>query len=85
MLVVKSTFALAKKPSKLVFTLNKVSNVTLTMPRQARAHALGALRLRAPRALPSVARQRALAVRLRAVDLAGNVGAIAGRIAVRAR
>jgi hypothetical protein len=30
-------------------------------------------------------RRGALDVRLRAVDLAGNVGALAGRIAVRAR
>ena len=33
-LALRSTFALAKKPSKLVFTLSKVSTVTLTLLRK---------------------------------------------------
>ena len=33
-LALRSTFALAKKPSKLVFTINKVSTVTLTVLRK---------------------------------------------------
>ena len=66
---------MAKKPSKLVFTLNKLSTVTLTVLRKGTpgAHALGALRLRPRTPSPSGrAGAAALAVRLRAVDLAGN-------------
>ena len=61
-LALKSTFALARKPSKLVFTLNKVSTVTLTVLRKGKpgAHALGALRLRPPRLrLPPAPARRA--------------------------
>jgi D-glucuronyl C5-epimerase-like protein len=86
-LAVKSTFAVAKKPTKLVFTLNKVSTVTLTMLRKGKPVLTRTARFGYGRhAFAFRARRRgALAVRLRAVDAAGNVGAVAGRIAVRAR
>jgi D-glucuronyl C5-epimerase-like protein len=86
-LALKSTFALARKPSKLVFTVNKVSTVTVTMLRKGKPVLTRSARFGYGRhAFAFRARQRGgLAVRLRAVDLAGNVGAVAGRIAVRAR
>ena len=87
MLALRSTFALVRKPSKLVFTVNKVSTVTLTMVRKGKPVLTRSARFGYGRhAFAFRARQRgALVVRLRAVDLAGNVGAVAGRIAVRAR
>ena len=86
-LALRSTFALAKKPSKLVFTLSKVSTVTLTVLRNGKPVLARTARFGYGRhAFAFRPRRRGgLAVRLRAVDLAGNVGAIAGRIAVRAR
>jgi hypothetical protein len=77
----------AKKPSKLVFTLNKVSTVTLTMLRKGKPVLTRTARFGYGRhAFAFRGRRRgALEVRLRAVDAAGNVGAVAGRIAVRAR
>ena len=86
-LALRSTFALAKKPSKLVFTLNKVSTVTLTVLRKGKPVLTRTARFGYGRhAFAFRPRRRGgLAVRLRAVDLAGNAGAIAGRIAVRAR
>ena len=86
-LALRSTFALAKKPSKLVFTLNKVSTVTLTVLRKGKPVLTRSARFGYGRhAFAIRARQRGgLEVRLRAVDPAGNVGAVAGRIAVRAR
>jgi hypothetical protein len=86
-LALRSTFALAKKPSKLVFTVNKVSTVTLTVLRKGKPVLTRSARFGYGRhAFAIRARQRGgLEVRLRAVDPAGNVGAVAGRIAVRAR
>jgi hypothetical protein len=86
-LALRSTFALARKPSKLVFTLNKVSTVTVTMLRTGKPVFTRSARFGYGRhAFAFRPRTRGgLLVRLRAVDLAGNVGAVAGRIAVRAR
>ena len=86
-LALRSTFALARKPSKLVFTLSKVSTVTLTVLRKGKPVLARTARFGYGRhAFAFRPRRRGgLAVRLRAVDLAGNVGAIAGQIAVRAR
>jgi D-glucuronyl C5-epimerase C-terminus len=86
-LALKSTFALARKPSKLVFTVNKVSTVAVTMLRNGRPVFTRSARFGYGRhAFAFRPRTRGgLVVRLRAVDLAGNVGAVAGRIAVRAR
>ena len=86
-LALKSTFALARKPSKLVFTVNKVSTVAVTMLRKGRPVFTRSARFGYGRhAFAFRPRTRGgLVVRLRAVDLAGNVGAVAGRIAVRAR
>ena len=73
-LALKSTFALARKPSKLVFTAQQGLHgrrVTVLRDGQARAHALGALRLRPPRLrLPS----RAAAVRARGAPARGRPG-----------
>ena len=88
MLALRSTFALAKKPSKLVFTADKVSTVTLTVLRKGKPVLTRTARFGYGRhafAFRPRRRRGGLAVRLRAVDLAGNAGAIAGRIAVRAR
>jgi hypothetical protein len=85
-LALQSTSARLKQPSKVTFTVNKVSTVSLTLLRRgtpvlSRSARFGhgrhafAFRPRKP---------GALAVRLRAVDLAGNAGAVAGRIVVRA-
>jgi hypothetical protein len=86
-LALKSTFAVAKRSSKLVFTLNKISTVTLTVLRKGTPVLTRSARLRYGRHAFAIGPRRrgGLAVRLRAVDLAGNVGALAGRIAVRAR
>jgi hypothetical protein len=86
-LALKSTSARLKNPSKVTFTINKVSTVSLVLTRKgkpvlARSARFGygrhgfAFRPR---------RRGALGVHLRAVDLAGNVGAAAGRIAVLVR
>jgi hypothetical protein len=86
-LALKSTFALARKASKLTFTVNKVSIVTLTILRKGKPVLTRSARFGQGRhAFAFRPRQRGgLDVRLRAVDLAGNVGAVAGRIAVRPR
>jgi hypothetical protein len=70
-----------------VFTINKVSTVALTLLRKGRPVFTSAARFGYGRhAFAFWPRMSGgLAVRLRAVDLAGNVGAVAGRIAVRAR
>jgi hypothetical protein len=83
----KSTFALARKPSKLVFTLNKVSTVTVTMLRKGKPVLTRSARFGYGRHAFAFRPRRhgGLEVRLRAVDPAGNVGAVAGRIAVRSR
>jgi hypothetical protein len=85
-LALLSTSARQKKPSKVTFTVNKVSTVSLTLLRRgtpvlARSARFG----RGRHAFTYRPRKRgALEVRLRAVDLAGNAGAVAGRIVVRA-
>jgi D-glucuronyl C5-epimerase C-terminus len=86
-LVLKSTSARLKKPSKVTFTVNKVSTVTVTLLRKGRPVLTRSARFGYGRhAFAFRPRKRgALAVRLRAVDLAGNAGAVAGRIAVRVR
>jgi hypothetical protein len=86
-LALKSTSARLKKPSKVTFTINKVSTVTLTLTRKGKPVLARAARFGYGRhAFAFRPRLRgALGVRLRAVDLAGNVGAVAGRIAVRVR
>jgi hypothetical protein len=86
-LALKSTFALARKPSKLVFTVNKVSMVSVSVLRKGKVVFTRSARFGYGRhAFALRPRTRGgLVVRLRAVDLAGNVGAVAGRIAVRAR
>jgi hypothetical protein len=86
-LALKSTTARLKKPSKVTFTLNKVSTVSLTLTRRGKPVLSRSARFGYGRhAFAFRPRKRgALGVRLRAVDLAGNVGAIAGRIAVRVR
>jgi D-glucuronyl C5-epimerase C-terminus len=86
-LVLKSTSARLKEPSKVSFTLNKVSTVTVTLLRKGKPVLTRSARFGYGRhAFAFRPRKRgALAVRLRAVDLAGNAGAIAGRIAVRVR
>ena len=70
-----------------MFTLNKISTVTLTVLRKGTPVLTRSARLRYGRHAFAIRPRRrgGLAVRLRAVDLAGNVGAIAGQIAVRAR
>jgi len=86
-LALQSTSARLKKPSKVTFTLNKVSTVTLTLARAGKRVLTRSARFGQGRhAFAFRPRKRgALAVGLRAVDLAGNVGAINGRIAVRAK
>jgi hypothetical protein len=86
-LALQSTTARLKKPSKVTFTLNKVSTVTVTLVRAGKTVLARSARFGHGRhAFAFRPRKRAaLAVGLRAVDLAGNVGAIAGRIAVRAK
>jgi hypothetical protein len=84
-LALKSTAARVRKASKLTFTVNKVSTVSVTLlragkPVLSRSARFGygrhAFAFR-PRTSGS------LEVRLRAVDLAGNAGAVTGRIVVR--
>jgi len=77
----------ARRSSKLVFTLNKVSTVTLTLLRKGKPVLTRSARVGYGRHAFAIRPRRrgGLDVRLRAVDLAGNVGALAGRIAVRAR
>jgi hypothetical protein len=84
-LALRSTSARLKKPSKVTFTINKVSTVTVTLLRKGNAVLTQSARFGYGRhAFAFRPRRRGtLAVRLRAVDLAGNAGAIAGRIVVR--
>jgi hypothetical protein len=86
-LALRSTFALARKASRLAFTVNKVSTVAVTLLRKGRVVFTSSARFGYGRhAFAFRPRTHGgLVVRLRAVDLAGNVGAVAGRIAVRAR
>jgi hypothetical protein len=86
-LALQSTSAQPRKPAKVTFTLNKVSTVALTLTRRGKPVLASSARFGYGRhAFAFRPRRRgALGVHLRAVDLAGNVGAIAGRIAVRVR
>jgi hypothetical protein len=86
-LALKSTTAQLKKPSKVTFTINKVSTVSLTLTRRGKPVLARSARFGYGRhAFALRPRLRgALGVRLRAVDLAGNVGTATGRIAVRVR
>jgi hypothetical protein len=69
----------------VTFTINKISTVTVTLLRGGRPVFSRSARFGYGRhAFAFRPRKRgALGVRLRAVDLAGNVGAVAGRIVVR--
>jgi hypothetical protein len=84
-LALKSTTARLRKPSKVTFTVNKVSTVSVTLLRAGKPVFSARSRLGLGRHAFAFRPRRsgALAVRLRAVDLAGNVGAVAGTIAVR--
>jgi hypothetical protein len=84
-LALKSTSARLKKPSKVSFTVNKVSTVSVTLARKGKPVLAQSARFSYGRhAFAFRPRLRGtLVVRLRAVDLAGNAGAIAGRIVVR--
>ena len=86
-LALDSTSARLRKPSQVAFTVNKISTVSLTLTRRGKPVLVRAARFGYGRhAFAFRPRLRgALGVRLRAVDLAGNVGAVAGRIAVRVR
>ena len=86
-LALRSTFALVRRPSKLVFTVNKASIVSITVVRKGKVVFTRSARFGYGRHAFAVRpRTRGgLVVRLRAVDLAGNVGAVTGRVAVRAR
>ena len=85
-LALLSTSARRKKPSKVTFTVNKVSTVSLTLLRRGTPVLSRSARFGYGRhGFAFRPRKRgALEVRLRAVDLAGNAGAVAGRIVVRA-
>jgi hypothetical protein len=84
-LALKSTSARLKKPSKVTFTVNKVSTVSVTLLRRGTPILSSSARFgRGRHAFAFRPRKRGpLAVRLRAVDLAGNVVAVAGRLVVR--
>jgi D-glucuronyl C5-epimerase C-terminus len=84
-LALLSTAARLKKPSKVTFTVNKVSTVSLTLLREGKPVLSTSARFGYGRhAFAFRPRKRgALEVRLRAVDPAGNVGAVAGGIVVR--
>jgi D-glucuronyl C5-epimerase C-terminus len=86
-LALKSTSARVKKPSKVTFTLNKVSTVSLTLTRRGKPVLARSARFGYGRhAFAFRPRLRGgLGVHLRAVDLAGNAGAITGRVVVRGR
>jgi hypothetical protein len=86
-LALKSTSARLKKPSKLTFTLNKISTVSLTLTRRGKPVLVRSARFGYGRhGFAFRPRRRgALGVQLRAVDLAGNVSAVTGRIVVRVR
>jgi hypothetical protein len=83
-LALKSTSARVKRPAKISFTVNKVSTVSLTLLRAGKPALSKTARFGYGRhAFAYRPRKRgALTVRLRAVDLAGNAGAIAGQVVV---
>jgi D-glucuronyl C5-epimerase C-terminus len=84
-LALKSTTARLHKPSKITFTLSKVSTVSVVLLRRGKPVLSRSARFGYGRhAFDFRPRHSgALEVRLRAVDLAGNVGTVAGKIAVR--
>jgi D-glucuronyl C5-epimerase C-terminus len=84
-LALKSTTARLHKPSKIAFTLSKVSTVSVVLLRRGKPVLSRSARFGYGRhAFDFRPRHSgALEVRLRAVDLAGNVGTVAGKIAVR--
>jgi hypothetical protein len=84
-LALKSTAARLRKPSKLTFTVNKVSNVSVTLLRRGKPVFSRTARFGYGRHAFAFRPRKsgALEVRLRAVDLAGNAGAVAGTIVVR--
>jgi hypothetical protein len=86
-LALNSTSAGLKKPSKLTFTISKISTVSLTLTRRGKPVLVRSARFGYGRhAFAFRPRRRGpLGVHLRAVDLAGNVGVVTGRIAVRVR
>jgi hypothetical protein len=81
----QSTTARLRTPSKLTFTINKVSTVSLVLLRKGKAVLATSARFGRGRHAFAFRPRRGgpLEVRLRAVDPAGNVGAVTGRIAVR--
>jgi hypothetical protein len=85
-LALKSTAARLKRASKVTFTINKVSTVSVTLLRRGKVVLSESARFGYGRhAFAFRPRRRGtLTVRLRAVDLAGNAVAVTGRIAVRA-
>jgi D-glucuronyl C5-epimerase C-terminus len=84
-LALKSTTARLHKPSKITLTLSKVSTVSVVLLRRGKPVLARSARFGYGRhAFDFRPRHSgALEVRLRAVDLAGNVGTVAGKIAVR--
>jgi D-glucuronyl C5-epimerase-like protein len=84
-LALKSTAARQKKPSKVTFTVNKVSSVSVALVRDGEVIFSRTTRFGQGRhAFAFRPRHRgALSVRLRAVDLAGNASLAEGRIVVR--
>jgi hypothetical protein len=84
-LALKSTAARLKKPSKVTFTINKVSTVSVTLLRAGKPVLSRSARFGYGRHFFAFRPRKrgALEVRLRAVDLAGNAGAVTGRIVVR--
>ncbi|HEX7299209.1 MAG TPA: D-glucuronyl C5-epimerase family protein [Solirubrobacteraceae bacterium] len=85
-LALKSTTARLRKPSKVTFTVNKVSNVSVTLLRRGKPIFSRAARFGYGRHAFAFrpGKRGALEVRLRAVDLAGHAVAVAGRLLVRA-
>jgi len=74
------------KPLRVAFTLDKVSTVSLVATRAGKlvfARTARFARGRHRFALPKPSKAGTLVLRLRAVDPAGNVGGVAGRLAVR--
>jgi D-glucuronyl C5-epimerase C-terminus len=84
-LALKSTTARLKKPSNITFTVSKVSTVGVVLVRRGKPVFSQSARFGYGRHAFAFRPRHsgALAVRLRAVDLAGNVGAVAGKIGVR--
>jgi hypothetical protein len=84
-LVLETTIARLRRKSKVVFTLNKISTVTLTLARRGKPVYARTARFGYGRHAFAVRpRDRGtLRASLRAVDAAGNAGAVEGVIQVR--